>query len=108
MRFSRQAKDHDAERLRKYVVTLFSMALGLPLLLDKRVLHIGQWLVGRDRGLAAAPSRETVHRTLAVHAAWALNIIGWTPFIWETIGGNWHAARLGNWPSTHATAPIQD
>ena len=42
---SRQARDRAAKRLRKYVVTLFSMALGLPLLLDKRLLHLGQWMV---------------------------------------------------------------
>jgi len=103
---SRQTRDRDAERLRKYVVTLFSMALGLPLLLDRRVLHIGQWLVSRGRGSAAAPSRETVHRTLAVHAAWALIIIGWTPFIWESMGGNWYAARLGNWPNYTPMGPV--
>ena len=30
---SRQVRERDAERLRQYVVTIFSMALGLPLLL---------------------------------------------------------------------------
>jgi len=103
---SRQTRNRDAERLRTYVVTLFSMALGLPLLLDRRVLHIGQWLVGRGTGSAAAPSRETVHRTLAVHAAWALVIIGWTPFIWQTMAGNWHAAGLGNWPNYTPFGPV--
>jgi len=87
-------------------VTLFSIALGLPLLLDRRMLHIRQWLVSRDRGLAAAPSRETVHRTLAVHAAWALTFIGWTPFLWQITGGNWHAARLGTWPTYTPLGPI--
>ena len=108
---SRQARDRDAGVLRKYAVTLFSMALGLPLLLDKRVLHIGQWVVNRGRGSASAdgtpaPSRETVHRTLAVHVAWALVFVGWGPFLWQAVGGNWHAARLGCWPNYTPIGPI--
>jgi len=126
---SRRARDRAAKRLRKYVVTLFSMALGLPLLLDKRLLHLGQWMwmFRRGRGSTSAdevaskvasPSRQTVHRALLVHVAWALIFTGWAPFVWQAMSGTWDDSRLGCWPNwaplgalggvlMHETAPLR-
>ena len=108
---SRQMRDRDADRLRRYVVTLFSMALGLPLLLDKRVFHIGQWIVGRGRESASADeadplSPDKVYSVLVVHVAWACIFIGWTPFVWQAAGGTWDAARLGGWINYTPIGPL--
>jgi hypothetical protein len=108
---SRQVKDEDANRRRMHAVTLFSMALGLPLVLDKRVWHLGQLVLNKARGSTsgdefAAPSSGTACRAFAVHLAWAMMCIGFVPFIWQCMGLNWDAARLGCWPNYAPVGPI--
>ena len=108
---SRQTRDRNAESMRKYLMTLFCMALGLPLLLDNRVLQIGKWIVSRGTGQASAertpaPSLQTVYCTLTVHVAWAMVIVGWGPFLWQAVVGNWDAACLGAWPNYTPIGPF--
>ena len=89
--------------------------------------HLGQWMFRRGRGSTSAdevaskvasPSRQTVHRALLVHVAWALIFTGWAPFVWQAMSGTWDDSRLGCWPNwaplgalggvlMHETAPLR-
>ena len=62
--------------------TIFSVAFGLPLLLDRRFLRLGQWVLA-FRTDTFRPARDRTARAIVYHAGWTLFFLGWAPFIWE-------------------------
>ena len=88
-----------ADRLRMVYATIFSAAIGLPLFFDRRTAQMGQWVRNWHSG------KPSLMSTIAVHTGWALVVVGFAPFILETLCGAWDAAQLGSWPNYSPIGP---
>ena len=89
-----------AERLRLWIATIFSAAVGLPLAKSNGASLLRQVMRDwrQDKSLLA-------RRILALHAGWAMVVVGFVPFVWEVILGTWDAARVGDWTRYAAVGP---
>ena len=122
---SRALGEKQARLVRMQVATIFSLAVALPLLMDKRLSSLLQRSVtvvdsSLSEGNPAPNSTPTLTPTLTLtltltqvadsslsggyahlrmHVGWAMVLLGFAPFSWQVVLGTWDAAQLGSWVS---------
>ena len=94
---ARLSGEKRARHLRMQVATIFSLAVALPLVMDKRIARLFSLLQLSVTVAKHTPSKMEGMRTLWMHTGWAMLVVGIVPFFWQAALGTWDAAGLGSW-----------